>query len=305
MPVRTLDTVEKSDALRALLGATDPEPLLDAIRKARLALEFRAADAMIGLDPVDEAVLDQLRAAITEALVAATALGSHVAAVELAREQLGARDVAAALATLEPAVRARDPQATALAAETVWRRQPKRHAEALAWLQDAREPDPEGRVHYMLGLFAFNGVGRPVDLREAGALHEIAAARGNGDAMFELYVMTAQGIGRTADEAAAIAWCLRAAEAGNLRAMGNLGAIYATGEGLPRDPALALQWYERAAKQGHGKSAATLGVMHATGDCVEQDRDKALRWFRAADEAGYDWSDMAEAMGLDPDEWEP
>jgi hypothetical protein len=44
--------------------------------------------------------------------------------------------------------------------------------------------------------------------------------------------------------------------------------------------------------------------MYATGDCVEADRDRARGWFSAADARGHDWRDMADAAGLDPDEWE-
>lgn len=305
MPGRTLDAMEKCEQLRGLLDSRDPEALLEAVRRARLALEFRATDAMLGLDPVPESRLDDLRAAITEALTAAVALGSTRAAVELARVHLRAHDAAAALAVLEPAARAGDAQAAALAAQTVWRSgQTGRHAEALGWLEAAREPDPEGRVHYMLGLFAFNGIGGPVDFAASGALHELAAARGNADAMFELYVLTVQGVGRAADEAAALVWCQRAAEAGNLRAMGNLGGFYATGNGLPRDPERAVEWYKRAAERGHGRSAATLGVMYATGDGVEIDAGAARGWFAAADATDFDWRDMAEAVGLDLDEWE-
>ncbi|MFY0540255.1 tetratricopeptide repeat protein [Nannocystis pusilla] len=94
------------------------------------------------------------------------------------------------------------------------------------------------------------------------------------------------------------------AEAGNLRAMGNLGGFYATGSGVERDPAQALAWYERAAQAGHGRSAATLGTMYATGDCVPRSPARAREWFRAAEALDFDWREMAEAVELDPDEWE-
>lgn len=305
MPGRTLDLMEKCDELRGLLGSQEPGPLLEAVRRARLALEFRATDEMLGLDPVPEERLEELRRAISEALQAAVALGSPEAAVALAQAHMRDGEKDEALAVLEPAARARDASAAAMAAQIVWRGGlTDRHAEALAWLHAAREPDPEGRVHYMLALFAFNGIGGPVDFAGSGALHELAAARGSAEAMFELYVLTAQGVGRPVDEDAAVVWCQRAAEAGNTRAMGNLGGFYATGNGLPRDPSRALEWYRRAAEQGHGRSAATLGVMYATGDCVEIDADAARGWFSAADAVGFDWRDMAEAVGLDIDEWE-
>lgn len=266
MPGRTQDATAKRDLLRALLTArADPAALLDAARNAALALEFRATDAMIGLDPVADDLLAELRQTIATAIAAA-----------------------------------------ALAAQIVWRHGlAHRQADAIAWLEAARADDPGGHASHMLGLYAFNGTGRAVDFSTAGRLHEEAAARGNADAMFELYILSDQGLGRPADPGAAVAWCQRAAEAGNLRAMGNLGGFYATGRGLPRDPVQALAWYERAANAGHGKSAATLGVMYATGDCVDSDPHRARSWFAAADAIGHDWRDLADAVGLDLDDWEP
>ncbi len=307
MPGRTLDALQKRDELRALLSAAaDPGALYLAACSAALALEFRATDTMLGLDPVAEDLLTELRLAIDAALVAAAELGSHDAACDLAARRLQARDPLAALTLLAPTARAGHARAAAFAAQIAWRhgviaRQP----EALAWLQTARADDPEGRATYMLGLYAFNGTARPVDHEEAGRLHEAAAACGNADAMFELYILSDHGLGRPADPAAAIRWCQRSADAGNLRAMGNIAGFYATGRGLPRDPQQALAWYERAAGAGHGKSAATLGVMYATGDCVDADPARARSWFSAADALGHDWRDLADAVGLDPDEWEP
>lgn len=308
MPGRTLDALSKRDELRALLTTTpaDPGALHLAARKAELALEFRATDAMIGLDPVADDVLAELRQVIDAALAAAAELGSHDAACDLATRRMQLREPLAALAILEPAARGGHARAAALAAQIAWRQGlVERQPDALEWLQAARADDPEGRAHHLLGLYAFNGAARPVDHAEAGRLHEQAAARGNADAMFELYVLTDQGIGRPADPAAAIAWCRRSAEAGNLRAMGNIAGFHATGRGLPRDPEKALAWYLRAARAGHGKSAATLGVMYATGDCVDADPAEARSWFAAADALGHDWRDLADAVGLDPDEWEP
>lgn len=302
---RTLDALVKHDELRALLGAGDPQRLYEAARRAQVALEFRGTDAMLGLTPVNDEVLARLTAAIRAALAEAAAHGLHDAACDLARMHVGDGDPAAALAVLGPAARAGHASAATLAARIAWRSgQTQRYAEALAWLEGAREPDDDGGVRFMLALFAFHGVGQDPDVARAADLQEEAAARGNADAMFELYVMTSQGVGRPADEAVALAWCRRAAEAGNLRAMGNLGGFFATGQGVARDPEQALAWYERAAQAGHGRSAATLGVMYATGDCVPRDPVQARSWFVAADGLGFDWRDMAEAVDLDPAEWE-
>ena len=120
MPGRTQDATAKRDLLRALLTArADPAALLDAARNAALALEFRATDAMIGLDPVAGDLLAELRQTIATALAAAAEQGSHDAACELALLRMRDREHLAALALLEPAARARHPRAAALAARIV------------------------------------------------------------------------------------------------------------------------------------------------------------------------------------------
>lgn len=305
MDGRALDAQEKCDELRAAIAAADPTSLREAARRARLALEFRATDAMIGLGEVDDALLAELAALTRAALTRAAELGDRDAACDLAELHLHTGDIDAALAALEGPARAGHAAAAARAAEIIWRTGDEaRHAEALAWLDGARGDDPEGRVRYIEALYAFHGLGRPADHAAARILHEEAAVRGHADAMFELYAMNAQGLGGPEDRAAAIRWCARAAAAGNRRAMANLGAFHATGNGLPRDPARAIEWYTRAADAGHGKSAATLGIMHATGDCVDVDVAGARRWFAAADALGYDWREMAESIDLDPADYE-
>ncbi|WP_434418482.1 tetratricopeptide repeat protein [Nannocystis pusilla] len=302
---RTLDAVLKHDELLALLGSGDARGLYDAARAAMVALEFRATDAMLGLTPVNADVVARLAEAVRAALREAAGLGLHEAACELGRLLSADGDPDAAFAAVADAAEAGHGPSAVLAARIAGRPWGQaRHAQALRWLSAAREPDADGRVHFMLGLYASLGFGAAQDYGRARTYYEEAAARGDADAMFELYVMHARGIGCPEDQELALAWCRRGAEAGNLRAMGNLGGFYATGSGVERDPALALAWYERAAQAGHGRSAATLGTMYATGDCVPRSPARAREWFRAAEALDFDWREMAEAVELDPDEWE-
>src|SRR5262249_52466826 len=92
--------------------------------------------------------------------------------------------------------------------------------------------DPDGSGHLLCGWLAFNGYGFPKDAAESLRLHREAAARGNADAMFEIYVLQSTGQGTEKDEAAALEWCKKAAEKGQARACYNLGAFYATGRGV-------------------------------------------------------------------------
>src|SRR4051794_10788481 len=82
MPDRDLDTRTKIDEITTLLAAAprSADALFDAGSRGALALEFRAADGMIGLPEVDEALVAELRARTIDALRAATALGHRDAA---------------------------------------------------------------------------------------------------------------------------------------------------------------------------------------------------------------------------------
>lgn len=304
MDERTLDTIAKRDELRALLEGGDAEQLLGAARSAQLALEFRVSEPALGLPPVDRDLLLDVHGLMCRAIERAAELGSAEAALWLGDNLYDAGDMDGALALFEAQARAGHPAGAAKAAELARRQEwAHRYAEALTWLDAALERDTGGAVHYVRGLYSFNGLGCPADRAAAFRLHQRAAALGNADAMFELYAMLAQGVGCRADPPAAVQWCVRAAEGGNVRAMANLGSMYATGNGLPRDSALSVQWYQRAAEQGHPRAAATLGCMFAVGKEVERDDARARRYFTQADRLGFDWRPMANAAGLDVEEW--
>jgi TPR repeat protein len=302
---RTQDTIAKRDELQALLGCGDADRLLAAAERALVALEFRDADRMIGLSPVEQSLLEELHALVVKALEEATRLGSEAGALGLSQVKLNQGDAAAAVDVLAPLAEAGQPRAAARAAEIVWAaRVATRYADALRWLGAARDADRTGAVWYMLALFAFHGLGRSRDHSEAIRLHEEAAARGHADAMFELFAMLWNGAGRPVDQAKAIEWCAKSAEAGNTRAMTNMGSLHATGRGLPKDSARAVQWYSRAAQAGHGQAAATLGCMYALGKEIDRDDTRAREHFARADELGFDWRRMAEAVGLKIADWE-
>lgn len=136
------------------------------------------------------------------------------------------------------------------------------------------------------------------DYASAVAASERAAALGNADAMFELYVFHANGYGVPHSNEAAHEWLMRAAELGQARALYNVGAAHATGRGLPKDGAAAVRYYERAAQAGNGQAAATLGWMYLVGDLVAEDHAQAERWFSDAEEKGFDVDGWLDGLGL-------
>jgi TPR repeat protein len=266
---RTADTKAKIAELQLVLTEGSGEALNDAASRARTALEFRYADAMIGLDSVDEELVEQLAELVDEATYRSAELGN----------------IDGCLA----------------AAELAWQEQDETRSTAA--FEFATKADAAGvaRATYLLGLFHFNGFGTHEDLEASFATHERAAKLGSADAMFELYVMSAQDLGCDSDYEESLRWCFAAGEAGNARAMSNVGGMYATGNGVELDMDKAVEWYARAAHAGHGKAAATLGVMYATGGGVDQSVENARTFFSLASETDFDWEEFAELNDVEPE----
>lgn len=129
---------------------------------------------------------------------------------------------------------------------------------------------------YELGLLYHNGeTWLPPNYEVSLGYHQKAAALGNADAMFELYVYYVRGIGTEMDEELAMDWNLKAANAGSDRACYNLGTFYATGNGVPQDMDVAVQWYEKASQMGNFRATETLGLMYRYGEGVPEDVAKA------------------------------
>jgi TPR repeat protein len=282
----------------------DLAALFTAGSAAAVALTFRATDAMIGLDPVDQALIEDATVKVVAALRRCAEAGEPRAWTMIA-EAIAHLHPEGALEWWEAGAAGGDVFAARQLVTNLW---PRRDREALArarpfLLRAALAGDSCGLEERFLGWMAFQGIGGDKDVAASRQWQLAGAAKGDADAMFELYALTATGQGCEADEVAALEWCRRAAEAGSARAMTNLGGFYATGRGVPLDEALAVSWYTRAAEAGSGRAAATLGVMTAEGQGVPADRDAAVRWFAQAEALGYPWWEMCEAAGLDPDEF--
>jgi uncharacterized protein len=280
----------------------------EATKQLRLAqceerrLRVLRGDGVIGIMPVEE--IEQMVATyreLGEAGVAEAWLG-------LARYHL---DDSGLLPSLEDAV-ANGARAVALGSVEARRvlvgalprfrseglDDPPHAADAHRAIDAARAEDADGHNHHFAGLLAFHGFGTPRDAEAAFRLHEIAAARGDADAMFELYVFLSTGQGGSKDEAKALDWCTKAAERGHARACYNLGAFYATGRGVEQDEAKALGWYEKASDAGNGRATATLAYMVAQGSGYAPDPDRAEKLFELAEEQGFDVESFREQVGV-------
>lgn len=297
---RELDLHEHIDRIAA--AGDDLAALFAAGAAGAVALSFRATDEMIGLPPVDETLLRTASERVLAALRRCAEAGEATAWTMMA-EAVVHEDPDQALAWWEAGARAGDDAARLALVRGLWAR---RDTEALARIRGLLVAAVDagsscGAEERYLGWFAFNGIGCERDPAASLEWQLAGAARGDADAMFELYALRSTGQGCELDEADALQWCQRAAEAGSARAMSNLGGFHATGHGLPKDLERAVHWYTRAAEAGSGRAAANLGVMAATGDGLPTDDEAAKQWFARAEALGYPWWEMVELAGLDPE----
>jgi TPR repeat protein len=174
----------------------------------------------------------------------------------------------------------------------------KRYDEAHTFARQALQgQDPNGEVRYLLGLMAYHGRGRSKDIQDSLRYHQEAAARGNADALFELFVYAVSGIG---EKDKAIFYLKEAGKRDQPRAAANLGALYATGQmaGIAKDLTQSVQWYKRAADLGMGRAAAALGVMALRGEGMDKDPQAAKAYLERAEKLGFDVDEYLAANQL-------
>lgn len=261
-----------------------------------------AGEMMIGILSVEE--VEKAPAALRMA----AECGVEEAWLELgtwyAQPPFGAPDFVSAEGTLKSAISSGIPGAALRLVMIRWalRRDdlaPEERAETFNLLNELVNSEPaNGEALYYLGLLTFAGFGTQASQQAAFALQQSAAALGNADAMFEMYVQLQGGLGVEKDESAAFAANRRAAEAGHARALYNMGAFYATGRHVGRDLAQAANWYDRAADAGSVRALATLAAMYATGEGVSKDTERAKQLFEEADYLGLDVTDLRASVGL-------
>src|SRR5262249_61955004 len=125
----------------------------------------RVPDPWRGLPPVDRGLLLEGHELILRAGERAADLGSDEAALWLGDIRYDEEDMDGAMALFEGRAEAGHPLGAAKAAELIRRlERADRYADAVRWLDAAPARDPGGMVHYVWGLYAFNGLGGPAAL---------------------------------------------------------------------------------------------------------------------------------------------
>ncbi|MCY0987729.1 hypothetical protein OV203_11375 [Nannocystis sp. ILAH1] len=271
MDEREKDTREKIEALKAALARTGAaEELYEQHRIAEVALDFRQSDEIAGLPPVDEALVDELRALSLEALKRAATGGHTDAAIGLARRVLQHEDSELAGAAWPALTR----QAAA---------------------------DETGALDVLISYMWTRGLGGPDgsdgDEDEARAAAVRAAEKGNADGLFEAAVL----VGRS-DPDAGRAYNAKAAALGQPRAMFNEGYYAETGDRVPQDDAVAFQWYRKAADLGHVKAGALVGIKCYQGRGHARDPEIITQYLGIAQSGGFPWASLAEVLSVSDEE---
>ena len=105
---------------------------------------------------------------------------------------------------------------------------------------------------------------------------------GNSSAQFNTGLLYYNGMGVPLDYKEAAKWFTLAAEQGIAAAQNILGNMYHNGEGVLQDYKEAVRLYTLAAKQGDADAQSNLGESYAKGEGVLRDFVTAHIWFNVA-----------------------
>jgi TPR repeat protein len=142
-----------------------------------------------------------------------------------------------------------------------------------------RSPVPaSGEPSLQMGVAAFEAGA----FKEALAIIEPAAEKGNVEAAYWLGQMYENGLGVKMDPDTALTWYRKAAEGGWSDAKFKLGEIYFTGTEELQDFKKARRWLEQAARDGNSRAQLDLGRLYANGWGGDKDEIQAYIWYEFA-----------------------
>ena len=131
----------------------------------------------------------------------------------------------------------------------------------------------------------------------ARQIWQALAARGSGEAYFNLGILSEEGLGEAKDQAAALRYYLGGAEVGNAKAQYRLGLLQLVGVSGAADPDGARRWLSAAAGQGMEDAARLLAHLAATGgSAADQDffRGEVMHVLGQHREAAQVWLALSE-----------
>ena len=152
---------------------------------------------------------------------------------------------------------------------------PQDMAQALGWLEDAAS---HGNIEaqYLTGLLYRSGINdNPPDYKKSAMWYQKAVAGGNAYAANDLATLYSSGLGVEKNHDKAFALYQLAAAKGDGYAMYNIGLHYER-EISPPNYKLAAEWYEKSIKTKPNACAYhDLGMLYATGAGVPRDTEKS------------------------------
>jgi len=131
--------------------------------------------------------------------------------------------------------------------------------------------DADGAL--LMGLAYINGSGIAPNAREGERFLKIAAAKGNGEAAYQLALVYDSPLLGKPDEALAVKHMTAAAAAGFGPAYAGMGLFAHRGAA----PGPAADWFEKGARAGDPQSALLYAVALSKGDGRPRDAGAALR----------------------------
>jgi peptidoglycan hydrolase-like protein with peptidoglycan-binding domain len=128
--------------------------------------------------------------------------------------------------------------------------------------------------------YYFGQNGRPQDYKKYYELSQIAASRGNPEAIYCLGVAHHLGHGVVKDDNKAYGYFERAAKKGHSKAAFNIAVMRHRGFGVERDDSMAMNYMRQAVASNNPAMFFAMGTYHYNGVGVEKSHEKAIDWFR-------------------------
>jgi uncharacterized protein len=140
--------------------------------------------------------------------------------------------------------------------------------------------DPKSMT--LLGELYANGLGVPEDDKKAAEWYQLAAARGDSNAIFALAMFNLQGRAGPRDRQKSAKLLADAVKLGHPIAAYDLALLYIEGQLFPQDFGHAAELLRVAANAGNPQAQYALGTLYKEGRGVPKDVHEAVRLFSLA-----------------------
>ena len=151
---------------------------------------------------------------------------------------------------------------------------------------DAQGSADERTLYLLGGAYQRGWDVREPDAARASRYFARAAAKGHGEAAWQIGLAHLRGQGVEQNDALAYDWFVRACEAGDVRGDVSAAVLLAQGRGVVEDDSLARVLFERAAERGSPHALRGLGEMLVRGEGGAVDEASGLAFLLLAASAG-------------------